>query len=340
MPEGAFGIPLKSCPITLGISVAPEMAANSDWFYNDTPGGLGGTTTYGPQQHRSQIIVLRTAIGAGWKLSDKWSVGASFGTIYNDNILHAPYIFQTEPTLAGAKTLLDLRTDGFGFNGQVGAMFRPRENVQLGLTYKSATVVRTEGTAAGDAGAQFAVPSVPFRYNAFVKNRFPHVVTGGASWQVDDKWRLAFQMDWIGWKDAFKTLPVRLQNGSSVAVNTIVGSTSLNDNVPLNWRDQVIVRAGVEYALTEALKLRGGYAYGNSPVPDTTLTPLTAVISEHTFSAGLGYAWRKCQFDFAYQLEIPASRSVGTSGLLSGEYSNSRTDVTIHTLAFTTSIRF
>jgi long-chain fatty acid transport protein len=261
------------------------------------------------------------------------------GAIYNDNTLQAPYVFQTEPTLAGAKTLLDLQTDGFGYNGHVGVLFRPREDLQFGLTYKSETVVRSTGTATGDAGAEFGTPQ-PFRYDAGVKNRFPHIVTGGASWQIDSQWRVALQLDWVNWSGAFQTLPVRLRNGNNVAINGALGSTSLNDNVPLNWRDQVNVRAGVEYALNEAWKLRGGYAYGNSPVPDATLTPLTAVMNEHMFALGVGYTFRQCRFDFGYQLELPASRSVGTSGLLSGEYSNSRTETTIHNFAFTTSIRF
>jgi long-chain fatty acid transport protein len=334
MPEAAFGLPFKSCPITLGISFIPEMVKNADWFYTDPPGGIGAIS-YGPQRHHSEIIVLRSAVGIGWAVSEKWSIGASAGLIYNDNTLQAPYIFQTAPGLAGAKTLLDLRTDGFGVDGHIGVLYRPREGLQLGLTYKSESVVHSHGVATGDASLQIAPAPGAFRYDAEVENHFPQMVTAGLSWQVCPKWRLAAQADWINWSGAFKELPVHLRNGNQPSL-----PGSIDDNVPLRWRDQIVGRVGVEYTLSEDLRLRGGYSYGRSPVPDGTVTPLTAVIGEHTVTAGAGWRCGRFQFDLAYQFDLPASRTVATSGLLSGEYSGSRTEVSIHTVALTTSIHF
>jgi long-chain fatty acid transport protein len=165
-------------------------------------------------------------------------------------------------------------------------------------------------------------------------------VTAGVSWQAHKNWRVALQVDWVDWSSAFRQLPVHLRNGNNAAINAAVGSNAMDDFVPLNWRDTFDYRAGVEYSATEKLKLRTGYRYGRSPVPDQTLLPLTALINEHVFTTGAGYDWGRWRLDFAYQWELPASRSVGTSGLLSGEYSNSRTEVSIHTLALTASMRF
>jgi len=67
---------------------------------------------------------------------------------------------------------------------------------------------------------------------------------------------------------------------------------------------------------------------------------MTAAIMEHTVTAGMGYHWRNWQFDLAYQYDLPAEQNVGTSGLRSGEYSNSSTEVSVHWIALTTSIRF
>jgi long-chain fatty acid transport protein len=108
----------------------------------------------------------------------------------------------------------------------------------------------------------------------------------------------------------------------------------------LNWHNEAVYRLGVEYQVMENLSLRAGYAYGGSPVPDSTLTPMTAAISEHTLTAGVGYRWRFCQIDLAYQCDLPASRSVGTTALAGGEYANSTTEVTIHWLALTLGVHF
>jgi long-chain fatty acid transport protein len=350
LPEGAFGLPLGTWPVTLGLSFVPESSLLADWHYLDPPGGLGGKTSYGYQQDKSEIVVLRSALGAGVKISSKLSFGASAGLIYNENRLETPYVFQNlqagpngpvNSAYNGAKTLLNLHTSGFGWNAQAGLIFRATTNLQFGLSYESESRVDTTGDASGDPSLQFGHPqgTLPFHYDANVRNIFPQNVTAGVSWKVHPQWRLAMQVDWIDWQDAFHTLPVSLSDGNNATVNSVLGS-SFKDLVPLNWKNEFVYRAGVEYGVTKNLALRAGYAFGGSPVPDSTLTPLTASIMENTLTAGVGYHWRRCQFDLAYQYNFPAMQNVGTSGLLSGEYSNSSTEVSLHILALTTSVRF
>jgi long-chain fatty acid transport protein len=182
---------------------------------------------------------------------------------------------------------------------------------------------------------QLGVSSFPFNFDAEVKNVFPQMVSAGGSWKFDPQWRLALQLDWVDWGGAFKTLPVDLSNGSNPGL-----PASLHDDIPLNWQSEFVYRAGIEYAATSNLFLRGGYSYGKSPVPDSTLSPLTAAIMEHTLTAGIGYHWSRYQIDVAYQWDIPITRDVGTSSLLSGEYSNSSTEVSIHWVAITAGMKF
>ena len=81
LPEGAFGIPIKSTPLTFGIAVVPEAVKTADWIYMDTPGAANGVTTYGLQRHDSEILVPRSSVGLGLTLGEKWSLGASAGHI-------------------------------------------------------------------------------------------------------------------------------------------------------------------------------------------------------------------------------------------------------------------
>jgi long-subunit fatty acid transport protein len=340
LPEAALAIPLGKTPLTLGLSVIPDSILDAHWTYVDPPGGLGGKTSYGLQTQRSQIVDLRSAVGLGASIGEKLSVGASFGVAYNQNELQAPYIFQTAPKVKGAKVLLDLDTSGFGYNGQVGVMYRAMTNLQFGATYESPTRVYSQGDANGNAGPQFGVANLPFHYHAQVRNIFPQAVTGGGSWGFSPQWRLALQVDWVNWGSAFQTLPVSLSGGSNPAINAAAGSSSIQDNIPLDWRDEFVYRAGIEYKLTSQLALRAGYCFSPSAVPDQTLTPLTAAISEHTLCAGIGYQWKRCQIDLAYQYNIPITRNVGTSALLDGEYSNSSVEVAMHVVALTLGVTF
>ena len=343
LPEGALALPIGASPVTVGLSFIPDSLLLADWNYADAPGGLDGATTYGGQEHRSEIVVLRSALGAAVRLHPSFSVGASIGLLYNENRLKAPYIFQDlQPaTVNGAKTLLDLETSGLGWNVQVGALYAPLTNLQFSLAYKTEAKVSTEGDANGDPYAQFGAAPGPlgFHYDATVENTFPHEITAGASWRFLPQWRLALQVDWVNWSAAFRALPVRLENGNNPAVNGVLGSR-FQDNIPLHWKDRFVYRAGLEYALLDSLFLRAGYAFGESPVPDSTLSPVTAAIMEHMVTAGLGYAWRSWNFDAAWQHDLPAERNIGASGLRSGEYSNSSIKVSIHRFALTARYQF
>lgn len=283
-------------------------------------------------------------MGLGVAFGPSVSVGASLGLVYNENRLRAPYVFQTQPTLGGAKTLLDLETSGFGWNGSFGILVRPHETVQLGLSYMTPTRITTTGHATGNAGVQLAALGAPFRpdfrYDAEVETTFPQMVQAGVSWKPHRRWRVIVQVDWINWSDAFDDLPITLRNGTNADINGFVGSSTLQDTPSLDWRDRFVYRFGVEYALTEHIALRAGYAYGKSPVPDATLTPLTAAITEHTLTAGVGFRRGPFRVDLAYQYDLPASQQVGQSALRSGEYSQSRVEVELHWLTVTGSVEF
>ncbi len=265
--------------------------------------------------------------------------------LYNRNTLDAPFIFQQQAVLAGAKTLLDLHTSGTGWNGTFGALYTANRNLTVGLSYKTKTTVHSSGDASGDVGAQFAtlgVTGVPtdFHYDAGVITKFPQALSGGVSWQALRRARLNLQGNWINWNNSFNNLPVNLTNGTNTTINGLVGSNDMQDVVPVRWRNQGVFGVGVESPVGEHFAFRGGYSYATNPVPSATLTPMTAAILQNTIGTGAGYSHGRYNFDLAYQVQLPASASVGTSSLLSGEYDNSKVNVTMQSLTLTTRIHF
>ena len=345
LPEGAVGFRLGSLPVTLGLGFYPESGLLADWHYYDVPGGADGKTTYGYQQFKSEIIVLRTAFGIGIQINPMLSIGASVGLIYNKNELQMPYIYQNQPALPrGFKTLLDLQTEGWGVDGNFGIQFHPNDQWELGLAYKTQTGIQSHGGATGDAYAQLdnlglgAAPAA-FHYDAEVDNTLPQSVSAGITWKPSSKWTLSGEIDWVDWS-VFNTLPVKLTNGSNAAINGVVGSSSLGDYIPLDWSDEFVYRAGVEYAINDNWPLRAGYIYSKSPVPDSTLTSVTAVIAENTLTTGVGYHRGAYGIDLAYQYSIPASRTVGVSELAGGESSDSTMKLNVQTFALTATIKF
>jgi len=343
LPGIAYALPAGPHAMRIGVAVIPEAAMVANWRYVDAPGGWGGVS-YGMQEHRSKIVVVRTALGLGVPVNPQFAFGGTVGLVYNQNGLEAPYIFQSQPTLKGAKTLLDLNTTGYGFCATAGITYRPRQGLEMGLAYRSPTRVRSHGDASGNAQAQFDTVGVPFRpdfhYDAEVLTKFPQTLTWGLSWQAQPRTRLDLQADWINWADAFDELPVSLTNGNNADINGFIGSNAMQDVVPLGWQNRLVWRGGMEYAYSEQLAMRAGYAFGRSPVPDGTVTPMTAVLMEHSLAAGFGYRRGRYALDVDSQLNLPSERQVASSTLQAGEYSNSLTRVTVGRVGLTMSVQF
>jgi len=345
LPYMAFGMPVRHSRFSFGVGFLPDLMSEADWHYVDPPGTAG--VTYGMQQQKSAILAGRLTAGVGFALTKRISLGATVGADYNSNTLIAPYIFQSQPQLQGLKTLLNLHTTGYGMNESVGALIRPTRKLELGVAWKSDTVIVSHGSAYGDAYALFEAlklypPANPsnFTYNAQVHNVLPQSVLGSIAWYGFPRWVLAFQTDWVNWGNAFVNLPVTLTNGTNATINSVVNSTSLVDGIPLNWKDQYSYHMGVERILTERISARFGYAYANNPVPGSTLTPLTAAIMSNQISTGLSYKLGRARVDAAYTFDPTATAHVGTSALQAGEYDNSTVKVGTQSLMLNYAFQF
>jgi long-chain fatty acid transport protein len=340
--SAGFGMQIPHTRLSIGLGVFPVSLLSDRWTYQDPPGTAGAS--YGIQNSKSAFLAIQSSVGFGYQISERLSLGAAFGVVDNLNTLEMPYVFQTNPTLAGLKTLLDLHTSGLGYNGTFGMVAKPTRRLELGLAYKTRTTVRSTGTASGDAYAQFAALGLPyassFRYRAEVDNVFPQSASISLAWQAQRRLRTFLQADWLNWHGAFIQLPVHLTEGNNTLLNTLLNSTSLNDSVPLHWKNQLTIRSGFEFSLRESVTLQGAYSHGNSPVPSSTLTPLTGDISTDILSAGVAYTRNRYRVQLAYQANLPSDANVGMSSLLAGEFSNTRVSLWLQTVALTTGIRF
>jgi long-chain fatty acid transport protein len=340
----ALAIPLAD-RWTAGIGFVPDMAVRGNWRYTDAPGGADGGTSYGKTAHESEIRALRTTAGIAWQATDTLSFGVGIGAVYNENHLRAPYIFQNQATLRTVKTLLDLNTEGTGWGVHAGARWTPTADFTVGLAFRSEVRIESDGSARGDARRQLdrlglGAARSDFAYDAGVNNTLPPIISLGTEWKATDRLRLAAQVDWIGWARTFDTLVVDLKNGNNRDLNGLTRTKDIHDEIPLNWRDQWVGRIGAEYSLNDAWTLRGGYTYSRSPVPDDTLTPLTAAISEHTLAAGLGYTSGPWTWDLGVQWQIPNSQSIEKSVLAAGEYDRSEVELSTWSIDLTTRYEF
>jgi hypothetical protein len=86
--------------------------------------------------------------------------------------------------------------------------------------------------------------------------------------------------------------------------------------------------------------VRVGFTDANSPVPDSTLTPLDAAILENEISTGVGYRFGNSRLDVSYGFRPGSEPKRRQSSLLAGEYSNSTVHVGTQSLAVGYSYHF
>ncbi len=340
---GAFGTPLPGHRFFLGLSETPLVTAKADWTYVDAPGTAGAS--YGLQRNRSEILVARSSAGLGINVNRRVSVGLTLGADYNRNLLHGVYIFQTQPVVQGLKTLLDLHTSGFAVNGGAGVLVQASSRLSVGAAWKSKSEIESHGSATGNLGVQLAAAGLggarpDFAYNAAVHNTIPQSFLISLNQRVGNRWSLAAQGEWVGWNSAFRTLNVALTNGNNADVNGLLKSSSLNDSVPLYWKNQVPLRFGVQRSLGESLTARAGFAHTNGAVPASTIMPLTAAIFENQLTAGGGWHHGRAVLDAAYGFVPSKTVAVGTSALQAGEYSHSQIRAGLQTVTVSASYVF
>ena len=343
-PSAAFATTVGNTAWRVSLSATPDTSLSADWSYYDAPGTAG--VTYGYQRNKSSLLNERFAVGFSHPLGKKVQLGGSFGLVYESTTLIAPTIFQNQPVLKGLKTLLTLKTSGIGANGTAGLIYTPTRKLQIGVAYKTPTSLHTTGTADGDLSALLAALGLTgsfrsdFHYTASERNTLPQTLGAGLAWTVAQRTRVYLRGDFINWANSFDHLALEMSNGNNSDLNKLVGASGFIDSVPLNWKNQGIIHVGVESALKGNLIVRGGFVAGNNPVPSSTLTPLTAAITERSIAAGIGYHSGRYKLDAAYQAGLPNTASVGQSILRAGEYNNSQTEISTQTLSTTFAMIF
>jgi long-chain fatty acid transport protein len=153
---------------------------------------------------------------------------------------------------------------GYGYN--LGAMIKLAPQTRLGLAYRSAikyhvtgTVTFTNVPTATLNGISPALAAALSNGNVSLDIKVPDTFSAALSHQLDSKWALLADVTWTGWS-SIKELKVVRDNGSTLSTT------------PENFRDTWRVGVGGTYKVSDALALKVGVAYDQTPVNDTDRT--------------------------------------------------------------------
>jgi long-chain fatty acid transport protein len=142
---------------------------------------------------------------------------------------------------------------------------------------------------------------------------FPDTVSLGIAYRPSEKIVIAVDIDRTMWS-TFDSMNIDVKDEVTDAGFT-------DTSAPLQWRDIWLFKIGAEYKYSDALSLRAGYTYVQTPVPDHTLDPAFSDADMNAVSFGVGYRKGAYLFDFGYSAAFYEDRTVDNR-ILSGTYGN------------------
>lgn len=224
------------------------------------------------------------------RVGEHFSVGggpilATGGVNFNRNLATNPLLSVNG---SGADVTLDQQgITAWGYTA--GFMFNPTDKLRLGMNYRSEIMMEARG---GDADfndvPDFASSDPRFQDQKFDADLpLPAELTVGLSYQVTDKWMLAFDYNRAMW-GVYDALTVSFENGT----------TSVN---PRNYQDASTYRVGTQYKANDKFTFRAGWYFDESPVQDGYFAPETPRNDSMGYTGGLTYQLNnKLGIDFSF----------------------------------------
>ncbi|HEY4799713.1 MAG TPA: outer membrane protein transport protein, partial [Bacteroidia bacterium] len=119
----------------------------------------------------------------------------------------------------------------------------------------------------------------------------PSTTTLGFGYVVNEKLKLALDINYVGWK-VYDTLSFNFAHNTSLLQDI---------HSPRCYKNVFIFRGGAQYQLKNNLFVRGGAYFDMSPAPDGYITPETPDANRIGITAGASWkATKKLNLDFSF----------------------------------------
>ncbi|MBN1869084.1 MAG: outer membrane protein transport protein [Candidatus Omnitrophica bacterium] len=315
----------------------PHLYLVSDFGLDDFVFGLGGMSSWGTGTAwaddsfakyvatESDVKNLDTMITGAFKANDQWSFALS---VDNDYSVANKSKKLWQPGFADGDFNLKGKASGWGY--RLATLFKLNERHQFGLMYRSSIQEKYRGkvylhglNAAPATNYLAKFGASEWETKIAVQSELPQSAVLGYSFQPDNKWTFNFDVEWMDWSS------IEQEWIEFTEVLTEDQSAVLNNGNPASrdWRDVWSACFGVEYGLSERLKLRGGYYYHTTPIPEENWEPNLPDANSHGVTAGFGYdLTENSAIDMAYSAFIFEDRTIdnevgsGSNATIDGEY--------------------
>jgi len=278
--------PAKS-RLAAGLSVNSPFGLGTDW-------GDASFARYVAPYSKLELMMVNPNIA--WRVTDSFSVAAG-ADFYTAEATFDRYV-PAEMMPGGGPPGMDVRTsieaDGQAWGWNLAFLYLISERVSAGASYRSKADL-------GLSGSLTTEPASPLSVGSSLELPLPSMVKAGIAVKPTENLSLEFDVDWLEWS--------RFEN-VTVSFSPPVISPQVS---PRDWHDILLYSVGAQYSLKNGWKVRAGYGYGESPIPDRTYEPGIPRNDLHVISVGVGKAFGRLSLDLGCTFILSEERQVNSS---------------------------
>ncbi len=245
-----------------------------------------------------QTIFINPSIS--YLINDNLSVGGGVSYVTSKLSLNLVRMVEIGPYWAGdvPAALKDATGSAVAFN--LGVLYKT-DSYSLGATWRSSFDIKYKGDIALDASGVPAPfkPYVPTTGSVETTFKFPDIFTFGVSFNPVEALTVGVDAQYYTWSRYDKyVIDITYPSGPAEP-----------ETVLENWKNTWIFRLGLQYQLNEALALRCGAIYDQTPQPVASIDPNLPDANRFALTAGIGYKIGRIVIDAGYQFEKFSDRT-------------------------------
>jgi long-chain fatty acid transport protein len=307
-----FQMPYSLSPSVMNGVVNPQTGMTFGQMFS-APAAMGGfgynEVTASADMSDLSALSFTGKIGLAYKVNDQLSFGLS-------------YTLPTSLTFKNGKATMDMTyqmNDAFGKAVQGYMAQNPNssaQDAQLAVIQEFSQMGIDLSKGASDT------------YNLETKLKLPQSLGFGVSYSPVQPLRLGLDVEWLNWSNAFNQMSISLTNGQNPNIARMLGSNSLNVDFPLDWKNAVLIKVGGQYDISTTFTVRAGYAYGENPVPSSTLFSIFPAIAVNHIMVGASYKiYGPVTVNAAYEIGLKKTCCSSNSSQIASEYDSSMSDL-------------
>ncbi len=216
-----------------------------------------------------------------YQLSNRLSLG------FELNFYRALLSVDTEVPNVGQ---MNTEESGSSLSASLGLLFRPSQRVAFGLSIRGPSTIKLSG----ESSFVTVVPglgTIKFTRNSETDIKLPWDLEIGFSFRLAENFLFSTGAQYTLWSVLDKV---------HKKIEDVPFLGDIETDEVMNFKDILVLRAGLEYLLPGGIALRGGIGYDPSATPNESLNERNIDVDKLSLLGGIGYRAGRMQIDFVY----------------------------------------